>query len=171
MERDTLAREIGKVARLKGTFTLRSGKVSNEYFDKYRFEGRPDLLAAIAEHAAPLIPAGTDLLAGLELGGVPIATALSLRTGLHALFVRKKAKEYGTNKLAEGPEFSGKCVCVIEDVITTGGAVSDAIKALRAGGAVVQQIVCVIHRGEAGPVPIEGVPVRPLFLSKEIPSS
>ena len=81
-----------------------------------------------------LLPDGTELLGGLELGGVPIATMLSARTGLPALFVRKKAKEYGTCKLAEGPDVAGRRVTLVEDVITTGGAVRDATRALRDGG-------------------------------------
>ena len=141
-----LASRINAVARLTGTFTLRSGQIATEYFDKYRFEADPVLLADIAEAMVPLLPAGTEVLAGLELGGVPLATALSLRTGIPAAFVRKQAKAYGTARLAEGAEIAGRRVTVIEDVITTGGQVVISGIELRALGAVVEHVVCVIDR-------------------------
>jgi len=146
MPADSLAARVNSIARLTGTFTLRSGQVATEYFDKYRFEADPVLLADIAEAMVPLLPAGTEVLAGLELGGVPIATALSMRTGLPAAFVRKEAKTYGTARLAEGAEIGGKRVTVIEDVITTGGQVVISTTQLRALGAIVEHVVCVIDR-------------------------
>jgi orotate phosphoribosyltransferase len=144
-DRDLVDR-INAISRLTGTFTLRSGQVASEYFDKYRFEARPDLLAEIAAGLAPLLPPDTEVLAGLELGGVPIATALSLRTGLPVVFVRKQAKPYGTAQLAEGADVAGKRVTVIEDVITTGGQVIISTNDLRALGADVRHVVCVIDR-------------------------
>jgi orotate phosphoribosyltransferase len=102
MHIDELADRINSVSRLTGTFTLRSGQIASEYFDKYRFEAQPALLAEIATAMAPLIPEGTEVLAGLEMGGIPIATALSMHTGIPAAFVRKEAKTYGTAQLAEG---------------------------------------------------------------------
>jgi orotate phosphoribosyltransferase len=146
MVTDSLARRVNAVARLTGTFTLRSGQVATEYFDKYRFEADPVLLADIAAALAPLVPEGTEVLAGLELGGVPIATALSMHTGLPAAFVRKQAKSYGTARLAEGADITGKRVTVIEDVITTGGQVVISVADLRGLGAVVDHVVCVIDR-------------------------
>ena len=146
MPADSLAARVNSIARLTGTFTLRSGQVATEYFDKYRFEADPVLLADIAEAMVPLLPVGTEVLAGLELGGVPIATALSMRTGLPAAFVRKEAKAYGTARLAEGAEIGGKRVTVIEDVITTGGQVIISTTQLRALGAIVEHVVCVIDR-------------------------
>ena len=121
-----LAADIDARCRLTGEFTLRSGQVADEYFDKYLFEADPALLARVAPQMVDLLPEDTELLGGLELGGIPIATVLSAQTGLPALFVRKKAKEYGTCKLAEGPDVAGRRVTLIEDVITTGGAVRDA---------------------------------------------
>ncbi len=93
-----LGTQIGARCRLNGEFTLRSGLVSTTYFDKYLFESDPILLKDIAHHAAALVPSNTEILAGLELGGVPVATALSLTTGLPAVFVRKRPKSYGTMK-------------------------------------------------------------------------
>jgi orotate phosphoribosyltransferase len=141
-----LARRVAERCRLHGTFTLRSGQVSDTYFDKYLFESDPQLLAEVAAQAAMLIPEGTEVLAGLELGGIPVVTAISLTTGLPAVFVRKQAKQYGTAKLAEGVEFEGRRVLVVEDVITTGGQVAMSTAELRARGAVVESVLCMIDR-------------------------
>jgi orotate phosphoribosyltransferase len=149
-DRADVARRIVEAAALKGDFLLRSGQRSDTYFDKYRFEARPDLLRDIARLMVPLVPEGTEVLAGLELGGVPIATALSLETGLPAAFVRKERKEYGTMKLAEGAEIEGRRICVIEDVITTGGQVVASTEDLRNEGAVVEDVVCAISRIQDG---------------------
>ena len=148
-----LARDVDACCRLTGEFTLRSGQVASEYFDKYLFEADPALLARVVEQMVDLVPDGTELLGGLELGGVPIATVLSARTGLPALFVRKQAKEYGTCKLAEGPDVAGRRVTLVEDVITTGGAVRDATRALREAGAIVETVVCAIDRSPEGREP------------------
>ncbi len=131
---------------LEGHFVLRSGQVATFYFDKYLFESNPSLLRAVAEHAAALVPEGTDVLAGLELGGVPIATALSLLTGLPQVLVRKQAKQYGTAKLAEGPDVAGRRLLVVEDVVTTGGQVVLSAEELRRRGASVENVLCVIDR-------------------------
>ena len=149
MDRDTLARTIYERTHLTGEFRLRSGAVSNEYFDKYLFESDPSLLRAIGEALVPLLPPGTDALAGLELGGVPLATVLSQVTGLPALFVRKEAKTYGTCRLAEGGELDGRRLTVVEDVVTSGGQVVTSCGDLRDRGALVEHAVCVIDR-EAG---------------------
>jgi orotate phosphoribosyltransferase len=170
MDDATLAADVDACCRLTGEFTLRSGQVSNEYFDKYLFESRPELLDRVAAQMIALVPEGTDLLGGLELGGVPIATMVSAKTGLPALFVRKKAKEYGTCKLAEGPDVSGRRVTLIEDVITTGGAVRDATRALREAGAIVEVVVCAIDRSPAGENPLAdvGLEVRPVLTKADL---
>lgn len=103
-----LARSITEVAALEGEFLLRSGQVSNRYFDKYRFEGLPHLLRPLAKAMSDLLPPETEIIAGLELGGVPLVTALSLHTGLPAAFVRKEAKSYGTCRAIEGQDVAGK---------------------------------------------------------------
>ena len=95
-------------SHITGEFVLRSGVTSTEYFDKYRFEADPALLRDIAAALVPLVPDGTEVLAGLELGGVPIATVLSQLTGIPAAFVRKEAKTYGTCQLAEGGDRRGQ---------------------------------------------------------------
>ncbi len=167
---DGLADQINTIARLTGTFTLRSGQIATEYFDKYRFEAQPKLLADIAAALAPLIPEGTEVLAGLEMGGIPIATALSLHTGLPAAFVRKEAKQYGTARLAEGAEIAGKRITVIEDVITTGGQVVISTNDLRALGAIVDHVVCVIDRSpdKAAALTAEGLTLHALLTRAQL---
>lgn len=145
-----LATAIDTACRIRGSFTLRSGVTTDEYFDKYRFEGDPRLLRHVAEAMVPLLPTDTEVVGGLELGGIPIATMVSAITGLPAIFVRKEAKEYGTCKLAEGGDFAGRTVTLIEDIITTGGAVLNAVVALRELDATVHSVICAIDRSEAG---------------------
>ena len=169
-DRDGLARRIFEVSHLTGTFTLRSGAVSHEYFDKYLFESDPDLIREIATALAPLVPADTEALAGLELGGVPLAVMLSQVTGLPTLFVRKEAKTYGTCRLAEGGELDGRRVTVVEDVVTSGGQVVASCGELREVGAIVQHALCVIDREAGGPDALGGIDVelRPLFRMHEL---
>jgi orotate phosphoribosyltransferase len=157
-----LARDIDARCRLTGRFTLRSGQVASEYFDKYLFETDPVLLARIAAAMVPLLPADTELLGGLEMGGIPIVTVLSAQTSIPALFVRKEAKAYGTCKLAEGADVAGRQVTLVEDVVTTGGAVRNAVLALRDAGAAVETVVCAIDRspGEDNPLADVGLEIR-----------
>jgi orotate phosphoribosyltransferase len=165
-----LARDIDARCRLTGEFTLRSGQVASEYFDKYLFETDHDLLARVAAAMVPLLPEGTDLLGGLEMGGIPIVTVLSSQSRLPALFVRKQAKTYGTCKLAEGPEVAGRRVTLVEDVITTGGAVRDATLALREAGAVVETVVCAIDRspGDDNPLADVGLEIRAVLTKADL---
>ncbi len=165
-----LASDIDATCRLTGEFTLRSGQVSSEYFDKYLFEADPLLLARVAREMVQLLPPEIDLLGGLEMGGIPIATAISGLIGMPTLFVRKDAKTYGTCKLAEGPAYDGKRVVIVEDVITTGGAVRDATNALRAGGAIVDTVVCAIDRSPEGVNPLAdvGLEVRAVLTKAEL---
>lgn len=153
----SLAQDIDAACRLTGLFTLRSGQVATAYFDKYLFESQPDLLRRVAEAMMPLIPEDADLVGGLELGGVPIATMVSSLTGIPALFVRKEPKTHGTCRLAEGADVAGRTVVLIEDVITTGGAVRDATLALRKRGATVDVVVCAIDRSPPAMSPLEDV--------------
>ena len=170
MDRTLLAAEIDRTCRLRGSFTLRSGQVATEYFDKYRFEARPTLLRAVAQEMVPLLPPETELLGGLELGGVPLATMVSSLTGLPTLFVRKQAKEYGTRRLAEGADSRGRHVTLIEDVVTTGGAVRAAALALRALDARVDVVVCAIDRSGAvdGPLSDVGLQTRAVFTKADL---
>jgi len=153
MRHDALREAVRDAAYLEGDFVLRSGRRSSYYLDKYRFETRPDLLrplgariaAEVAEHAPD-----AELLAGPELGAVALAAAASLESRLPFLIVRKVAKEYGTGKRIEGLFDEGQCVCIVEDVVTSGGAALDSVHALRAAGLVVHTAVCVVDREEGG---------------------
>jgi len=171
--KEDLAREIFRVSQLTGTFTLRSGIEATEYFDKFRFESDPDLLARVAEQLAPLVPPRTDVLAGLEMGGIPVVTALSRVTGIKAAFVRKERKTYGTCRIAEGPELEGRRVTVVEDVVTRGGAVVDGVRNLRVEGAIVEIALCVIDREQGGREALTEVDIelRSLFTADELRAS
>ena len=146
VDREGLAARIYDRTHLTGEFVLRSGAVSNEYFDKYLFESDPVLLRNVTEALAPLVPEGTEVLAGLELGGIPLATMLSQISGLPAVFVRKEAKTYGTCRLAEGGDVEGRRLTVVEDVVTSGGQVILSTEDLRERGAIVEHAVIVIDR-------------------------
>ncbi len=170
MDRHALATAVYAHAHLTGEFLLRSGAVSHEYFDKYRFEAEPHLLREIASALAPMVPEETEVLAGLELGGVPLAVMLSQLTGIPTAFVRKSAKPYGTRRLAEGAEVDGKRVLVIEDVVTSGGQVVLSTADLREAGAEVDHALCVIDRQAGGGDALAeaGVALRALFTMADL---
>jgi orotate phosphoribosyltransferase len=146
MTKNELAKEIFEKSHLIGDFLLRSGQKSNEYFDKYLFESDPKLLMVIIKEMKLLIPQNTEIIAGLEIGGIPLVTALSIETGIPSVFVRKNAKEYGTCKIAEGVPINGKNVCIIEDVVTTGGQIISSVQELRKRDAKIDTVLCVILR-------------------------
>ena len=150
MTKTELIKQIRAVSYLTGEFKLRSGNISNFYWDKYRFESDPALLTAIAKEMVELLPSGYDGLAGLELGGIPLATAISLQTGMPCFYVRKEAKTYGTCNLIEGGAKTGSNLVVIEDAITTAGQVCTSIEQIRAAGYTVEHVVAVIDRQAGG---------------------
>jgi len=160
-------------AYLEGDFVLRSGKRSRYYLDKYRFETRPEILgplgeliaAEVAEHAP-----GATRLAGPELGAVALAAAASLSSGLPFLIVRNEAKGYGTSNRIEGAYEPGETICVVEDVVTSGGALLESVEALRAAGLVVRDAVCVVDREEGGVNALSrrDITLRALFRASEI---
>ena len=168
--RADLAARVHRTAHLTGEFVLRSGATSTEYFDKYLFEADPALLREIAEGLRELVPDGVEALAGLELGGVPLATVLSQLTGIPARFVRKQAKEYGTRRLAEGGELDGVRVAVVEDVVTSGGQLIESCRALREAGARIEGVLCVIDREAGGRdnLAAEGLELRALFTASDL---
>ena len=173
MTREELARGLRAAAYLEGDFVLRSGRRSKYYLDKYRFETRPDLLGPLGEALAAAVrehePDATRL-AGPELGAVALAAATSLQSGLPFLIVRKAAKDYGTANRLEGVHEEGESVCLIEDVVTSGGAAIDAIQALRDVGLRVSTAICVVDREEGGVDELarHAVRLRPLFLASEL---
>lgn len=168
---DGLARDLVAVAYLKGDFILRSGRRSNVYFDKYLFETQPGILRRLGVELARLVPAGCDRLAAPELGAVLLGGAVSMETGLPLVLVRKEAKEYGTSKAVEGRLEAGDRVCLIEDVLTTGGEAIKAAGRLRGLGAEVVRLVAVLDREEGASAAIAeaGLTYRPLFRKSDLP--
>jgi orotate phosphoribosyltransferase len=167
---EDLARRVRDVSRLTGEFVLRSGRTANEYFDKYQFEADPVLLDQLAERMAVLIPEGTEVLAGLEMGGIAVVTALARHAQLPTAFVRKQAKQYGTARLAEGAEVAGRRVLVVEDVVTSGGQVVISTGELRKLGAHVDHALCVIDRQEGGTAALaaDGITLRALLTREDL---
>ena len=170
---DPLAAALLEHAYLEGDFLLRSGKRSRYYLDKYRFETRPELLRPIGERIAATVrehASDATRLAAPELGAVALAAAASLDSGLPFLIVRKEAKEYGTANRIEGPYEEGECVCLVEDVVTSGGALLESVAALRDAGLVVHTAVCVVDREEGGADALarHAIRLRPLFTAGEL---
>ena len=168
MERDEFASALREAAYLEGEFVLRSGRRSRYYLDKYLFETRPELLGPLGEAIAAAVhevDPDSVRLAGPELGAVALAAAASLASGLPFVIVRKEAKDYGTSKRLEGAFEEGELVCLVEDVVTSGGAAVEAVEALREAGLEVRNAVCVVDREEGGADALarEGVHLRALF--------
>ena len=148
-DRELVAALIACGAVQFGDFTLASGKKSDYYVDIKRAATRPDLLREIARRMAGHVK-GYDRLAGVELGAVPIAAAVSLQSDVPYLIVRKEAKEHGTKRSFEGELRVGDRVVFVEDVVTTAGTLRKAVEGLRAAGAVVDRAVAVVDREEGG---------------------
>jgi len=170
MRRDELARTIFEVSHLSGAFTLRSGRPATEYFDKFQFTSRPELLEAVAEEMAQIVPQDVQVLAGLQLGGVPIAAALALRTRLPAVYVRLQRKTYGTGRISEGVDVGGKVVAIVEDVVSTGGQIALSTEDLRSEGADVRYALAVVDRQTGGRenLTATGLEFRSVFLAEEL---
>lgn len=168
-----LAAALCEHAYLEGDFVLRSGRRSSYYLDKYRFETRPELLGPLGERIAEAvreIEPDAVRLAGPELGAVALAAAASLASGLPFLIVRKEAKSYGTGNRLEGAFEEGELTCLVEDVVTSGGAAVEAVEALREAALEVRNAVCVVDREEGGTEALAsvGVGLRPLFRVSEL---
>ncbi len=171
LNREQLARRIADVALLRGNFTLRSGRTSKYYLDKYLFSTQPDVLAALGvSFAAQIDRKAVTRLAGAELGGIPLVTAASLATGLPCIFVRNKKKDYGTAKQIEGVLNTGDRLVIIEDIATTGGQVLEAANMLRDLGATIEKIIAVIDRQEGARANIEaaGFAFESLFTKADL---
>ena len=170
MTHEQLAKRIAEVALLRGTFTLRSGRTSNYYLDKYRFETQPDVLAALGQMLADRVTVNTDRIAGAELGAVPLAAAAGMAANKPFVFIRNQKKDYGTAKQIEGVLNPGETVMIVEDVLTTGGQVLEAVKTLQEAGAKIERIVAVIDRLEGARENIEkaGLVFESLFTSKDL---
>lgn len=156
MNRTELAARIREAAYLEGDFTLRSGRKSKYYLDKYLFETQPDILKALGELFGGFVKANTTLIAGAELGGVALAAAASLSSRKPFVIIRNAKKDYGTSKPYEGKIESGDSVLLVEDIATTGGQVLEAAQFIKSVGARVERIVAVIDRQEGARENIEG---------------
>lgn len=168
-----LREAIVAAAYLEGDFVLRSGKRSRYYLDKYRFETRPDLLAALGERIAAAVrryEPEAERIAAPVLGGVVLAASAALVSGLPFLMIRDAAKEYGTANRIEGAFEPGENVCFVEDIVTSGGALLEAIAAARDAGLVVRTAVCVVDREEGGADALarQAVRLRPLFRAGDL---
>lgn len=148
LTRRELAERIRSAAYLEGTFTLRSGRTSSFYVDKYLFETLPDILAEVGRLLAERITPRTARIAGAELGGVALAAAASLASGRPFVIIRNARKDYGTGKPYEGELNAGEAVLLVEDIATTGGQVLEAAKVIQEAGAEVERIVAVVDRGQ-----------------------
>jgi len=160
-----LGERIARAALLKGTFTLRSGRTSSYYLDKYRFETDPAILRALGERLAARVDERIDRLAGAELGGIPLVTAAAMASYRPCLFIRNRKKDYGTANQLEGLLEAGDRVLLVEDVATSGGQVIEAAGTLEEAGAKVAGILAVIDREEGARENIEaaGYPFEALF--------
>jgi len=163
-------------AYLEGDFVLRSGRRSRYYLDKYRFETRPELLRALGERLTAEIKEhepDAARIAGPELGAVALAAAASLESGLPFLIVRKDAKGYGTEKRLEGAFEPGERICLVEDVVTSGGAAILAVQAVRDAGLVCSTAICVVDREEGGADELarHAVRLHSLFKASDVLSS
>lgn len=170
---DELGRLLVEHALLEGDFVLRSGRRSTWYLDKYRFATQPDLLRSLGERLAAGVaevePAAVRL-AGPALGAVALAASAAMASGLPFIIVRGETKEYGTANRIEGPFEAGELVCLVEDVVTSGGALVEAVAALRDGGLEVRNALCVVDREEGGTDALArlGVRLRPLYRASEL---
>ncbi len=170
---DELGIKLREHALLEGDFLLRSGRRSSYYLDKYRFETRPELLGPLGERLAAAArehEPDAVRLAGPALGAVALAASASLASGLPFVIVRDSAKEYGTANRLEGPFEQGELVCLLEDVVTSGGALAEAVDALREAGLVVRNAICVVDREEGGADALArlGVRLRSLYRAGDL---
>jgi orotate phosphoribosyltransferase len=171
--REELLDAVRRHALLEGDFVLRSGVRSRWYLDKYRFVTRPELLAPLGERIAELAAAADPdavRLAAPELGAVPLAAAASLASGLPFVIVRATAKTYGTGNRLEGEWERGERMCLVEDIVTSGGAALGAIEALREAGIECRAAVCVVDREEGGVDELarRAVRLHPMFRAGEL---
>lgn len=130
-----------------GKFTLTSGKKSNYYVDIKLASTDPKILGEIAKCMANHLK-GEEKIAGMELGAVPLAVALSLETNLPYLIIRKEKRKHGTSKLIEGNLKKEDKIILVEDVTTTGSSLVRAVEIIRQEGGRVDRALVVVDREE-----------------------
>ena len=170
MTKQELARMIADVSLLHGDFTLRSGRKSSYYLDKYLFETQPRILRELGRMLAEKVTPDIDRIAGAELGAVALAAATAMACDKPFVIVRNRKKDYGTSKALEGTLKAGENVLLVEDVLTTGGQVLEAAQTIRDAQANVSCIVAVIDRQEGAKENIEaaGYRLESLFTSTDL---
>ncbi len=170
MTKDEMAQRIAELSVLRGNFTLRSGRTSTWYIDKYRFSTDPELLRHLGGLFSDLLPEGVDRLAGAELGGIPLVTTAAMASGLPCLFVRNQKKEYGTAQRFEGVMNEGDHIVLLEDVATTGGQVLEAARDLQEAGGRISTIIATVDRLEGARENIEsaGFKFEALFTVRDL---
>ena len=167
---DGLGTRLVDVCLLKGDFLLSSGRRSNYYFDKYLFETKPTLLRDVTVELLRLVPEGAELLAGPELGAIPLVTSMGLQSDMPFIIVRKQPKDYGTARHFEGRIVPGQHVVLVEDVVTTGTQALKSAEMLQEFGVKLDMCLCVLDREEGGAESFDkmGLELRPIFTSTSL---
>ncbi|WP_416973905.1 orotate phosphoribosyltransferase [Streptomyces sp. 4F14] len=168
----TLRARVAATACVTDEFTLPDGQVLDSYFDEYRLAADPELLYDVAEAMATLVPEDAEVLAGIELGGVPLVVALSAATGLPSAFLRRRSKTYGSRRQIEGAGVGGRRVVLVDDVVRSGGQLLEMTRMLRIAGAPVSDALCVLERPLGGRPFLHGHGVRlhPLLTEADLTS-
>ena len=160
MDLAELLQECGAVQF--GDFRLTSGRRSKFYVNLKLAATRPQILERIASEMVQLLPDKAEVIAGMELGAVPLAVALSLKTGLPYVMIRKSERVHGTGSRIEG-ELLGN-VIVVEDVATSGGSLVDAAEVIRRAGGTVERAIVVVDREEGADEALAAVNIEMLPL-------
>jgi orotate phosphoribosyltransferase len=145
-----LTARLAETACITAPFQLADGTRLDAYFDEYRLAANPALLRDTATAMAGLVPDSAQLLAGIELGGVPLVVALSAATGLPAVFLRRRPKGYGSRRQIEGAALDGRRTVLVDDVVRSGGQLLAMARTLRMAGAPVADALCVLERPLGG---------------------
>jgi orotate phosphoribosyltransferase len=167
-----LAARLAGTACVTGPFTLTDGQALNSYFDEYRLAADPQLLHDVASAMATLVPERAEVLAGVELGGVPLVVALSAVTALPAAFLRRLPKRYGSQRQIEGMNVGGRRVALVDDVVRSGGQMLAMAHILRIAGASVTEALCVLERPLGGRLLLgeHGIALRSLLDEADLPA-
>ncbi|MFQ6197728.1 orotate phosphoribosyltransferase [Streptomyces sp. NPDC000405] len=168
-----LAARLSATACVTDAFTLADGQVLDSYFDEYQLAADPQLLHDVADAMSASVPESAEVLAGIELGGVPLVVALSAATGLPAAFLRRTPKRYGSKRQIEGAATAGRRVVLIDDVVRSGGQLLAMARMLRVAGAPVADALCVLERPLGGRLLLgeHGITLHPLLTEADLPAT